>query len=61
MLAAAKRFVQEEDGINTIEIVVLVAILIGLALLFKERIFAYAESLFSTTLDPDTVVPDTFR
>ncbi|WDV46940.1 Flp1 family type IVb pilin [Clostridiaceae bacterium M8S5] len=32
------RFIKEEDGLGTVEIVILIAILIGVALLFKDKI-----------------------
>jgi len=34
-----RKLVSDEKGINTVEIVVLVAIALGLALIFREQIF----------------------
>lgn len=55
------QFLNDEDGINTIEIVVLVAILIGLAILFKDSIFKYAKEIFALTLDVNKVVPQELK
>ncbi len=40
-----KKFIKEEDGLGTVEIVVIIAILIGIALLFKSHIFAFVRNL----------------
>jgi hypothetical protein len=41
MLKTLKGLIIEEDGISTVEIVVIIAILIGIALLFRKSINAY--------------------
>lgn len=45
MLNLIKDFLKEEDGMGTIEIVIIIAILVALALLFKDRIGAFASGL----------------
>jgi Flp pilus assembly pilin Flp len=42
-----KSFIKEEDGLGTVEIVVIIAILIGIALLFKNQIFAFVKNLLN--------------
>ncbi len=38
MMNEVKRFVNEEDGMGTLEIVIIIAVLLSLALLFKGKI-----------------------
>ena len=48
-----KRFLKEEDAIETIEVAIITAILLGFALAFRERMLAYgkaiAERILGTT------------
>jgi len=46
-----KKLVSDEKGINTVEIVVLVAIAIGLALIFREQILSFINKIFNSTFD----------
>lgn len=41
MLKLLKDFWQEEDGMGTVEIVVIVAVLVGVALIFKDQITGF--------------------
>ena len=41
-----KEFCQEEDGVGIVEIILILVILIGLVLLFKENITEIVESAF---------------
>jgi len=45
------RFIQDEKGINTVEIVVLVAVAIGLALIFKDQLLGFINKVFNNTFD----------
>ena len=51
MLKEVKGFIVEEDGISTVEIVVIIAILIGIALLFRKSITAYVQKVISNFID----------
>lgn len=51
MLKSVKGFLKEEDGMGTIEIVVIIAVLVALALLFKDRIGAFATDLMNRFFD----------
>jgi len=42
----AKNFISREDGINTVEIVIILAILIGVAIIFKEKLHEMVNSVF---------------
>ena len=40
------RFVQEEDGMGTVEIILIIVVLIGLVLIFKNQMTSIVNSLF---------------
>lgn len=39
-------FLQEEDGMGTVEIILIIVVLVGLVLIFKEQITKIVESIF---------------
>ena len=39
-------FIQDESGIGTVEIVIIIAILVGLALIFRTQIFSFVNQIF---------------
>lgn len=45
MLNLFKSFLKEEDGLGTVEIVAIIAILIGLALIFRKAIFSFVNQI----------------
>ena len=45
MVKIFKDFLKEEDGLGTVEIVLLIAILVGLALAFKESIAGFVNEI----------------
>ena len=51
MLKEVKGIIFEEDGISTVEIVVIIAILIGIALLFRKSITAYVQKVISNFIN----------
>ena len=51
MLKVLKGLIFEEDGISTVEIVVIIAILVGIALLFRKSITAYVTKVISNFID----------
>jgi len=38
-----RRFFTEEDGMGTVELVIIVAVLVGIALIFREAIFDFVD------------------
>ena len=48
------RFLREEDGMNTVEIVVILAIIIGIALLFKTRLTGFANYIMDAVFQSKT-------
>ena len=46
-----KKFILNQKGINTVEVVILVAIAIGLALIFRGQITNFLNNIFTETFD----------
>ena len=51
MKKVLKRFWQEEDGLGTVEIVILIAVLVAVALLFRDGITQFVKNLMNTFFD----------
>ncbi|MCX8129532.1 MAG: hypothetical protein N3I35_05450 [Clostridia bacterium] len=47
MMGLVKKFLKEEDGLGTVEIVVIIAVLIGLALIFRKAIFSFVNQILA--------------
>ena len=45
-LKTMKEFWREEDGMGTVEIILIIVVLVGLVLIFKEQITDIVESIF---------------
>lgn len=58
MLKVLKGLLVEEDGISTVEIVVIIAILVGIALLFRKSITAYVTAVIDNFIDTAPSVED---
>lgn len=41
-----KRFIDEEDGIGTVEIILILVVLIGLVIIFKSQINSLVNTIF---------------
>lgn len=52
-----RKFYEEEDGMGTVEIVMIIAALMCIALLFRERIFGFAGDIMDTVFQ-DSLVED---
>lgn len=48
-----KRFWHEEDGMGTIEVVIIIAVLVAVALIFKNGITEFVKSLMNKLFDPN--------
>ncbi|MBR1703693.1 MAG: hypothetical protein IJ716_17405 [Lachnospiraceae bacterium] len=42
-----QEFLTEEDGMGTVEIILIIVVLVGLVLIFKEQLTSIVESIFS--------------
>jgi len=46
-LKTVKNFLKEEDGMGTVEIILIIVVLVGLVLIFKEQITTIVNNIFS--------------
>ncbi len=51
MLKSLKSFIKEEDGIGTVEMILILVVLIGLVLIFKKQLTDLVNSIFKTIND----------
>lgn len=42
-----RQLVQEEDGMGTVEIILIIVVLVGLVLIFKDQLTSIVNSIFS--------------
>ncbi len=47
MLKTGKQFLRDESGIGVVEVILILLVLVGLVLIFKDQIIALAQSIFS--------------
>ena len=47
MMESGKRFLADESGIGVVEVILILLVLVGLVLIFKDQIVALAQSIFS--------------
>ena len=56
-LKGFKDFLKEEDGMGTVEIILIIVVLIGLVIIFKNQLRSLVESIFEKiTSDSNTVM-----
>lgn len=56
-LKGLKDFLKEEDGMGTVEIILIIVVLIGLVIIFKNQLRSLVESVFEKiTSDSNTVM-----
>lgn len=51
MQSMVKRLFKEEDGLGTVEIVIIIAVLVGLALIFRNYIFKFITLIFENIFE----------
>lgn len=52
------RFIKEEDGIGTVEIVVIIAVLVGIALIFRDAIIKFVTDIMKGVFADDSITGD---
>lgn len=50
-----KKLWKEEDGMGTVEVVIIVAVLVGVALLFREQITSFVEYATGKVFDKEII------
>ena len=46
-LKTFRQFIKEEDGMGTVEVILIIVVLVGLVVIFKEKITETVTSIFS--------------
>jgi Flp pilus assembly pilin Flp len=58
MLNLLKNFIKEEDGLGTVEIVVIIAVLVGIALIFRDAIIKFVTDIMKSVFADDSITND---
>ncbi|MDF2522621.1 MAG: hypothetical protein K0R31_262 [Clostridiales bacterium] len=54
MFNLLKSFIKEEDGMGTVEIILIIAVLVGIALVFRNQIIVFVNGMMKRVFpDPD--------
>lgn len=53
-----KSFLKEEDGLGTVEIVVIIAVLVGIALIFRDAIINFVTGIMKSVFGDDSITRD---
>lgn len=53
-----RRFIKEEDGLGTVEIVVIIAVLVGIALIFRDAIIKFVTDIMRSVFSDETITND---
>lgn len=55
MMNLIKNFIKEEDGMSTVEIVIIIAVLVGIAILFRNYITDFVQYVLGMVLNKGEV------
>ena len=58
ILNLVKSFIKEEDGLGTVEIVVIIAVLVGIALIFRDAIINFVTDIMKSIFADDSITRD---
>lgn len=53
---AVKKFWNDEDGMGTVEVILIIVVLIGLVIVFKQQIAGIVEDVFKTIKEDTHVI-----
>jgi hypothetical protein len=53
-----KSFLKEEDGLGTVEIVIIIAVLVGIALIFRDAIIKFVTDIMRSTFGDGTITDE---
>jgi len=53
-----KNLIKEEDGMGTVEIVIIIAVLVGIALIFRDAIINFAVKLMKNIFGDESIIED---
>ncbi|MEN8908266.1 MAG: Flp1 family type IVb pilin [Clostridiales bacterium] len=50
-----KNLLDDENGLGTVEIIIIIAVLVGIALLFKDKITEFVEKILDNVFSDDVI------
>ena len=53
-----RNFLEKEKGLGTVEIVIIIAVLVGIALIFREAIINFVTDIMENVFGDDSIVND---
>lgn len=53
-----RNFIREEDGLGTVEIVVIIAVLVGIALIFRDAIIKFVTGVMSRVFGDESIIDE---
>jgi Flp pilus assembly pilin Flp len=53
-----KNLLSEEDGMGTVEIVVIIAVLVGIALIFRDAIIKFVTDIMRSAFGDNSIIND---
>lgn len=53
-----KMFIKKENGMGTVEIVLIIAVLVGIALIFRDAIIKFAVSIMGNVFGDYSIIDD---
>lgn len=48
-------FLKEDDGMSTVEVVIIIAVLVGVALIFRKQLFEFVQKVTAKIFNDDVV------
>jgi hypothetical protein len=51
-------FLRDEDGLGTVEIVIIIAVLVGIALIFRDAIIKFVTQIMKSVFGDDSIIND---
>jgi Flp pilus assembly pilin Flp len=58
MFELFKNFFKDEDGLGTVEIVVIIAVLVGIALIFRDAIIKFATGIMRGVFGDESIIDE---
>lgn len=51
-----KKYISKEDGLGTVEIVIIIAVLVGIALIFRDAIIEFVTKIMRSVFNDDSII-----
>ena len=58
MAETIKNFLKDEDGLGTVEIVIIIAVLVGIALIFRDAIIGFVTDVMRSVFGDESITND---